>query len=66
MSAQDDIGPVGRLRKLPNWRVLQLAEQVKGLASAAVDHARSGDVNSLMAARKALEKIEQLLADGGE
>lgn len=64
MSVQDEIGPVGALRKLPAWRVLQLSEQVKGLAAAAVHHARTGDHDGMFAARKALEKMQSLLNEG--
>ncbi len=66
MSAQDEIGPSGRFRNMPAWRVRQLAAEVKGLAGAAVHHARASDANSRMAACKALEKIQRLVAEDGD
>lgn len=66
MSAQDEIGPSGRFRKMPAWRVHALAAEIKGLAGTAVAHARSRDADNQMAARRALEKIQRLVAEDGE
>jgi hypothetical protein len=66
MSAQDEIGPVGYIRKLPNWRIKQLAREVKVMADAAAHHAGNDDVTGMMAARGALSKIARLLAEDGD
>jgi hypothetical protein len=66
MSAHDEIGPVDRLHQMPNWKALQLAERIRGIASAAAEHARKGDPDSARAARRGLAMIQQLLGSAGD
>lgn len=66
MSAQDEIGPSGRFRKMPPAQLHALAVEVKGLANVALAYARSGDAEYGIAARKAMEKIQRLVAEDGD
>ena len=58
MSVMDEIGPVG---EMPDWKVLQIGEQLRELGRAAVHHASPAGGRNMAAARKALAKARALL-----